>query len=393
MIVITTKKGKSAKIKNNYLWLFSDEIKEVVGSKEMGIANLFSEEGEFMGKGLFNKNSNKAFRLLTHEDKNIDTEFFTWRFRRALDYRKRFYKNDVYRMINAESDFIPGLIIDRYTDYFVIQIRHPVLEYYKNNIVDALVYTFKNTIKGIYERSDFESSPEFNLKRNVEILYGEIPEIISITENDIKYDIKLLEGQKTGFFMDQRNTRRESVKLIEQFNYSGEKALDLFCYTGSFALNMAKAGMIATGVDKSASDIETARRNAEINNLSDKTDFNVFDAFSWDSKFNGEYRMIIIDPPSLIKEKKEIPYGKRLFASLMAKGIKMLKKPGIIGLCSCAYHIGWNELEESIRRGCADTNSRVTIISQSIQSPDHPWMMQMPETLYLKCYWSYIDNN
>jgi len=393
MIVITTKRGKSSKIKNNYLWLFSDEIKEIIGDARMGIANLFSEEGEFLGKGLFNRNSKKTFRLLSHEDNKIDMEFFIWRFRKALDYRKRFYNSNVYRMINAESDMLPGLIIDRYNDYFVIQIRHPVLEEYKSHIIDALVYTFKNSIKGIFERSDFESSPESNLKRNIGILYGEIPEIIRIEENGIKYDVRLLEGQKTGFFMDQKDTRTKSVELATQFGFLKEKALDLFCYTGSFALNLAKAGMYATGIDKSSIDIETAKGNAALNELSDKTEFHVCDAFTWDNKHSNEYRMIIIDPPSLIKEKKEIPYGKRLFTSLMAKGIKMLKKPGIIGLCSCAYHIGWNELEESIRRGCADTNTKVTIVSQNIQSLDHPWMMQMPESLYLKCYWAYIDKN
>ena len=138
MIVITTKRGKSSKIKNNYLWLFSDEIKEIIGDARMGIANLFSEEGEFLGKGLFNRNSKKTFRLLSHEDNKIDMEFFIWRFRKALDYRKRFYNSNVYRMINAESDMLPGLIIDRYNDYFVIQIRHPVLEEYKSHIIDAL---------------------------------------------------------------------------------------------------------------------------------------------------------------------------------------------------------------------------------------------------------------
>lgn len=391
MIVLRLKPGKAKKIKNHYFWVFSDEIDEIIGSQEKGIANLFSDKNEFLGKGFFNPNSSKSFMLLTPLDEEIDKGFFLKRISKALDFRKPFIDSGNFRLVNAESDFLPGLIIDKYGEYFIIQLRNSVIERYLPEICESIKDLFNDGVKGIYERSDFESISDYELSREVRLLYGTVPDTIEIEEFGIKYLLFLKEGQKTGFFLDQKTTRKKMTEMIKYYDLKGKRGLDLFCCTGSFALNMAKNGMFSVGIDKSITDIESAIKNAEINLLSEKTEFVTGDVFNLDFNKYPKFKLIIIDPPSLIKSKKDIPYGKKLFAELFRKGIEFCERPAIIALCSCAYHIGWNEMEEAIRIASFDMGAKSYIIDQNTQSGDHPWLVHKPETLYLKCFWVKVE--
>ena len=190
--------------------------------------------------------------------------------------------------------------------------------------------------------------------------------------------------------MDQRDNRLLSSSLVQRYQLHGMKGLDLFSFTGSFSFAMAKAGMHTLGVDKSSVDIDLAQENTLINGLEDHCQFMCEDVFAL-SGLEREYKMIVLDPPSLVKEKREKHFGKRKFTELVKKGLEFLDTPGIMGLCSCAYHIGIGELEESVRRGCEAYGYSGTIIDIGLQASDHPWMVQIPESLYLKCLWIYID--
>ncbi len=399
MIVVTVRQQKAPKIRNRYGWVFADEIADIVSDREQGIANVFAEDGEFLGKGLFLRGASKTVRMLTLKEEEIDETFFFSRFRKALALRERICRNAAYRLVNAESEMLPGLIIDRYGGYFVVQIRHPALEDKKPQIVSALRALFEESIRGILERSDFESTPEVGLERYSGVLWGEIPEETPVSVDGITYLIRLKAGQKTGLFLDQQESRAKARQLIRAYRLEGQRALDLFCYTGGFSLAMAQEGMLSTGVDKSAPDIETAKRMADRNGLANETCFITADVFYWlqdqmqdSSERRRRYGMIVIDPPSFIKSQKEKPYGKRLLTELMKASLPLLSPHGIIGLCSCSYHLGWEEMIESARRASADCGKALIAVDQNIQSPDHPWLLQMPETLYLKCLWMTVPD-
>lgn len=389
MFVITAKRGKDRKIRNLYPNLFADEIVDVIGEGDVGLANLFSSETEFIGTGLFSRHSNKQFRLLSRESLEINPDYFIKVFKRAMNKRRHLWRQGCYRLINAESDFLPGIIIDRYLDVFVLQIRHPYWSEHKRLIAHVLCELFDD-IRGVYERSDFESTPDAGLERASGLLCGEVPDEQIILENSLRYKISIPHGQKTGFFMDQRDNRAFVRDLIQRYSLAGKRALDLFSFTGSFSFNMADAGMYTLGVDKSGEDIRRAGENAQLNGLESKCSFLCEDVFELDD-LAKEYKLIILDPPSLIKNKKEKHYGTRKFSALVKKALSFLELPGIIGLCSCAYHIGVGELEEAVRRGCEEHGCFADVIAIGIQAQDHPWMVQIPESLYLKCLWVYID--
>lgn len=389
MFVITAKRGKDRKIKNLYPNLFKDEIVDVIGEGDVGLANLFSSETEFIGTGLFNRQSNKQFRLLSRDNIEIDTDYFNRIFKRAMNKRRHLWRQGCYRLVNAESDFLPGIIVDRYDDVFVVQVRHPYWTKHKKLIAGVLCELFED-IRGVYERSDFESTPDVGLERASGLLLGEVADEQIIVENAIRYKISIPHGQKTGFFMDQRDNRAFVRELIERYSLAGKRGLDLFSFTGSFSFNMADAGMNTLGVDKSIEDVNLANENALLNGLGSRCSFLCEDVFELEG-LSKEYKLIILDPPSLIKDKKEKQYGKRKFSELVKKALDFLDVPGIMGLCSCAYHIGIGELEEAVRRGCEEHGCFADVIAIGLQAQDHPWMVQIPESLYLKCLWVYID--
>ena len=214
---------------------FADELVDIQADRDLGIANVFEENGGFLGKGLFLKGASKTVRMLTLRDEEIDEPFFLRRFRRALSVRTRINPNVAYRLINAESEGLPGLIVDRYGDYLVAQIRHPALEEKKPQIISALRALYEGGIRGIFERSDFESTPEYRLNRHSGVLWGEVPEETTVWVDGIAYLIRFKTGQKTGLFLDQQASRAKARQLIRTYHLEGQPASDLLCYTGGFS--------------------------------------------------------------------------------------------------------------------------------------------------------------
>ncbi|SHE87455.1 23S rRNA (cytosine1962-C5)-methyltransferase [Marinitoga hydrogenitolerans DSM 16785] len=383
MIIVKLKKGKEKKIKNGYLWIFKNEISEITGEKIDGeICNVFSSNFEYIGKGIFSNSTNITVKILSLKDEEINESFFYNKFIKALKLRNNFGKS--YRFFHAEADGVPGLIVDKYNEYLVVQFRNKGVENKKNEIIDALLKIFDNEIKGIYERSDFETSSKEDLKRNTGRLYGvEPPDNFIIEEEGIKYIVDIKNGQKTGFFFDQRKNRL----YIRQFSKNAI-GLDAYSYTGGFALNMAKYGAKKViAVDKDEYALELLKQNAKLNGVEDVIETIYEDVELFLNNSNAIFNLVMLDPPSLIKKKAERFKGVQIFKKISELGIKRLSNFGILGLCSCAYQADITLLIESLRRSVENKGIMLQNLDIITQSNDHPWILQIPESLYLKCLW------
>ncbi len=381
---IVLKKGKEKKIKNFYLWIFKDEIEnfENVKNEPVQIIDVKSSTGEFLGKAFFNPKSHIIARILTRENEKINADFFRTKIKNAIERRKKFkIKSDAIRLIHAEADEIPGLIVDKFANYLVLQTRTAGIENFKHEIVKILTDSVK--ISGIYERSDMESRKEEGLDITSGELYGHVPRYIQIEENGLKFVVDLHYGQKTGFYLDQRDNRKKVKELI----HKGDKVLDLFCYSGAFSIYCASAGAKVIGVDSDRSATDLARENAKLNQVSDKITFLTADAFETVEQManSGEkFDLIIIDPPAMTKTKKGAEGVKWAFHKLILNSLKMLEPGGKLIVSSCAYHISLDILQEAIRFASNDAGKRLRVIDVTFQPEDHPWILQIPETLYLK---------
>ncbi len=379
MKVVFLKKGIERKIKNGYPWVFRDEIERVIGEGREGeVSNVFSKDGEFLGKG-FHTRSRISVRMLTSKDEEINADFLKRRIERAFYIRKDL--GESYRLVHAEGDFLPGLVVDKYGDGFVVQLRTKGMELLRDEITKALVGLFDPSF--VYERSDFETSSDEKLERRKGLLHGKEPEILFVKEHGIVYEVNVKSGQKTGFFFDQRRNRRKVREL------PGEKALDLYTYTGGFALNLAASGFEVIGVDKSEDDLEIARRNAKRNGL--RVSFIRSDVFEFLETDKSTYDVIVADPPSLIKRKSERKKAVSILSKLVELVSRRLNIGGTFVLCSCAYNIDVSLLVESMRRGVEGKSLFWRITEVTHQDIDHPYIAQIPETLYLKCVWARLE--
>ncbi len=381
---IVLKKGKEKKIKNFYLWIFKDEVEnfDKVKKEPVQIVDVKSSNGEFLGKAFFNPKSHIIARILTRENEKINADFFKTRIKNAIEKRKKLkIKSDAIRLIHAEADEIPGLIVDKFSNYLVIQTRTAGIENFKHEIVKILTDTVK--ISGIYERNDMESRREEGLEINSGELYGHVPRYVQIEENELKFIVDLHYGQKTGFYLDQRDNRKKVKELIRK----GDRVLDLFCYSGAFSIYCASAGANVIGVDSDRSATDLARENAKLNRVNDKVTFLTADAFETVEQManSGEkFDLIIIDPPAMTKTKKGAEGVKWAFHKLIFNSLKMLEPGAKLVVSSCAYHISLDILQEAIRFASNDLGKRLRVIDVTFQPEDHPWILQMPETLYLK---------
>jgi 23S rRNA (cytosine1962-C5)-methyltransferase len=381
---ILLKKGKEKKVKNFYLWVFKDEIENIeqLKDKPAQIVDVKSSSGEFLGRAFLNPKSHIVARMLTLEDEKINSDFFKRRIKDAIERRKKLkIKSNAVRLIHAEADFLPGLIVDKFGNYLVLQTRIAGIENFKHEIVSILTDVVKTS--GIYERSDMESRKEEGLEITSGELYGYVPRYVEIEENGLKFLVDLHYGQKTGFYLDQRDNRKKVQGLINK----GDKVLDLFCYSGAFSIYCASAGATVIGVDSDRSATDLARENAKLNNVSDKVKFLTADAFETIEEManSGEkFDLVIIDPPAMTKTKKGAESVKWAFYKLALNALKMLDPGAKLVISSCAYHISLELLQEAIRFSANDLGKRLRVIDITFQPEDHPWVLQMPETLYLK---------
>lgn len=389
-----TKKAQSS-IQLGHPWVYGEEIISSKGEYENGdLVDVVSEKGTYLGTGLLSEKSKIRVRILSNNaNETFSPEFFRRRIKYAIDYRLNVMRDDFSscRIIFGEADGFPGLTIDKYNDILVSQILSFGIEKRKDMIYSLLTQEFEKIgvkIKGIYERND-SSIRSLEGLDNFDGWYDgyEHPsngEII-INENGIKYKVDIENGQKTGFFLDQKYNR----KAISNLAY-GKNVLDCFTHTGSFGLNAAKGGANhVTCVDISQSAIDMAKENATLNGLDDKMDFVCADIFDYLPKLieeNANYDLLILDPPAFTKSRKTILDARRGYKEINYRAMKLLKRGAYFATCSCSHFMSTDMFISMLKSAARDAGIELKLIEQRRQAPDHPSLLNVPETDYLKFF-------
>ncbi len=388
MLQIFLNKNEERRISIGHQWVFSNEIEKVKGFEKNGeVAELFSSNKKFLGKGFYNKNSLIAYRHLTDKDEPIDQAFFFKRISLANSLRKKVSPaREVYRLVNSESDFLPGLIIDKFVDKYSIQIFSLGMNEYLETITKILTDNFKASL--IVEKNDNEIRTLEGLEKKEGIIFEReknSEKTFRVTIDDIKYKIDLLGGQKTGFYLDQCENR----VLIRKYISDKFKVLDLFCNEGGFALNSAKMNATEiTGIDSSVHSIEAARENSKLNGF-ENVNFICRDVFEYINELfqtSERFDFIILDPPSFTKSKKNIFTALKGYQELNYKALRLLKPNSFLFTFSCSHHISEKNFEDMLVKCSAEAKRKIQIIEFRNCSYDHPVLPQMNETKYLKGY-------
>jgi 23S rRNA (cytosine1962-C5)-methyltransferase len=382
---VILKAGKDKRIKAGHLWVYQGEIGIIgIGVKSGQVVEVLDNRGRFLGVGYYNQASQIAVRLLTTRRETIDEKFLGRRLKEALEYRERIKPNSsCYRLIFGEGDRLPGLIVDRFEDYLVVQFLTMGMEVNHDLIVNLLIDLFQP--KGIVERSDLSVRHLEELPERAGCIYGECPASLLIRDNGLKFRVDLLEGQKTGYFLDQ-SANRAALAAYAQ----GRRVLDCFCHVGSFAIHAAAYGAkITTGVDISEDAVNMAVENANLNGLDDRCQFKVANAFDYlrDQASKKEvYDLIILDPPAFTKSKQALPGAIRGYKEINLRALKLLPPGGILVTCSCSQHMNPDLFWEVINTAAADNKKRLRLLERRTQGLDHPILMGVSETEYLKCF-------
>ena len=384
MAVIVVKPESVKKLQNQYPWLYADEIADLRGDAQAGeIVELHDARGSFIARAFFNPTSHIRARVLTYDvTEKINRAFFETRLALAAARRvNALGHTNAMRVVHAEADQLPGLVIDKFADILVAQFRNAGAELFRKEIVQAMKKVLG--ARGAYERSDTQARAEEGLETRVGMLYGDVPDEIVIYEDDVEYAVNPQAGQKTGFYLDQRDNRRMWRALMGQ----GSRALDVYSYTGGFSLHAAKAGAHSLAVDKDQIALQQLEANAQRNGVSARVGARWGDAEKILESLHGEKRTfthIILDPPTLAKHKNDVPPAKQLFTRLCTHALKLLEPDGVFFLSTCAYHISVNDLIEVSRIAMSEVRRRARVVTVTYQPADHPWILQIPETLYLK---------
>lgn len=387
MARVMLKKDKEKKIQNFYPNVFKDEIKQIIGTIKTGdIVDVCGEDLTFIGRGYVVENTNALVRILTTKEETIDKKFILNRIKVAYDKRKHLNKEtNCTRIFFSEADGIPGLIVDKFDKYLSVQFRNSGVEAFRQEIINALKKVTKP--KGIYERSDVENRTHEGVEQKTGIIYGDIPDRITMEDNGLKYTVDIIDGQKTGFFLDQRDSR----KFIRPFLNSNTRFLDVFSSSGGFSVAaLAEGCQKVVAVDKNPYALKLCLENYELNGFENKFEVVEGDAFSILKTLSNrgeKYDVITLDPPSLIKKKIDIKRGKDFFYKLCVDSFKMLETGGILGVITCAYHMSLEDIIEVTRMAASKNGLCLEVIGINHQPIDHPWVLHIPETLYLKALW------
>lgn len=381
---------RSRRILQGHLWVFSNELEESPRKYEPGsLVGIYDQKEQFLGIGYINPNSLIAIRILTRQHEAVDKEFFRKKIAAALDLRKRICQNrDSFRLIYSEGDFLPGLIVDKYGDCLVLQILTYGMEMFRDVIIELLDDIF--TPNCIVVRNDSSVRALEGLPLHREIVKGTIPPYPVITENGLRFEVDPFEGQKTGFFLDQRDNRLQLKDFV-----MGGTGLDLFCYMGAWSIHLASRGAEVICVDSSERALQKAKRNAELNDLQSLLSFAKADVFTFlDEELTrsaGKYDFIMLDPPAFVKSQGRLKEAIKAYQSINQSAMKLLKRGGILATSSCSYHLGKEAFLEMLRLAAKASGRHVRLISMRSQGPDHPILLSMPETEYLKCAFLVVD--
>jgi len=379
---IILKKNEDRRIKSGHLWIFSNEILEIKYEADNGeIAEIYDYSRSFLGEGFYNKNSLIAVRLLSLEPIKDLKEFIKEKIKSAYELRKQFYPDrNSFRLVFSESDYLPGLIIDKYNDTYVLQIYSAGMQKNIDIIIDILKKEFN--AKNIFTKNESHFRKLEFLPEEDEIFLGEKNEEL-IDDGSIKYKINFERGHKTGFYFDQSDNRFFVKKFVKE-----KVVLDAFCNSGGFGLHAAKAGAKSiTFLDSSPFEIENAKYNYDLNELKSDLDFIVDDVFDYLERSiieNKRFDIVIIDPPAFAKSKKSLAKAKKGYEKLNKLAIQIINDAGYLVTSSCSHHLEKDEFIKIVNSAALKSNRKIQLIHFNDASLDHPRIPSMEETTYLK---------
>ena len=388
--MVTVKKGEARSLKAGGLWIYDNEIDTITGAVEDGeLVRVNDFDGYVLGTGFINRKSKLTVRMLTRDkDAEINEEFLEKRVRAAWEYRKKTVDTSSCRLIFGEADFLPGLVVDKFSDVCVVQSLALGIDRLKPVILDALKKVLADdgiTLRGIYERSDAKVREQEGMERFKGFLTEPFDTEVEITENGVKYLVDIADGQKTGFFLDQKYNRLAVQKLCKD-----AKVLDCFTHTGSFALNAGIAGASSVlGVDASELATEQARKNAELNGLSDTVKFqcaDVFELLPELERAGEQFDVVILDPPAFTKSRNSVKNAVRGYREINIRGLKLVKDGGYLCTCSCSHFMTPELFTEVIGQAARSVHRRLKQVEYRTQAPDHPILWSSEESYYLKFY-------
>lgn len=388
--VVNLKKGEGRTIKSGGMWIYDNEIASVMGSFQDGdIVIVRDFDGYPLGKGFINRNSKIRVRLMTRDiEQAIDRDFIRKRLLDAWNYRKKTVDTASCRIVFGEADFLPGMVIDKFSDVLVVQSLALGIDRYKEMIVELLKEILEQdgvTVRGVYERSDAKVRKQEGMERIKGFIGEAFDTEVEIVENGVKYYVDVKEGQKTGFFLDQKYNRQAIRRLC-----GNAKVLDCFTHTGSFALNAGQAGAASVlGLDASETGVEQARKNAALNGLSDTVSFECADVFEKlpELERQGEqFDVIILDPPAFTKSRSSIKNAVKGYREINLRAMKLIRDGGFLATCSCSHFMSYELFTKTITQAAANVHKRLRQVEFRTQAPDHPILWAADESYYLKFY-------
>lgn len=380
--VLRLAKNQDRRLRSGHLWVFSNEIAAIEGAPGAGAEVLVEDHrGSPVGVGLYNPHSLIAARLYSRAPRAVDAALLRDRLRRAAELRARLYPSETtFRLVYGESDYLPGLVVDRYGDYFAVQSLTAGIEQRIETVLDLIEEEWKPA--GIVCRRDPPAREREGLALLPPLVRGEVPDRVDAIHEGLVLTVDLREGQKTGEFLDQRDNRRRVAQEAR-----GRRVLDLYCHTGLFALRCALAGASSVlGIDRSAPAIERARRNAERNAAGRPCEFREGDVESAMDAFvrDGErFDLVVLDPPSLVKSRKDLPDGVRKYVSVNTQALRLLRPDGILATASCSHHVDSTLFLDIQREASKRAKTELRLVDVMGQSRDHPVLLAARETSYL----------
>ena len=404
MVTIQLRPGGTHRVLAGHCWVYDNEIGQIIGSPPDGsIVKLLDPRGRFLGVGFYNSKSQIRVRLLSRHSDEITMDFLRDRIAAAWEYRRRRRQDatadpalpgapphvgayeaigtDCCRVVSSEADLLPGLIVDKYADHLVLQTLTLAFDRRKADIVQLLADLLKP--RAIVERNDAPVRKFEGLEATRGVLLGDSDGKLNVDFGGLKFDLSLLEGHKTGFYLDQQVNYARVAALA-----AGKRVLDAFSYMGAFSLFCAKAGAAhVTGVEIDESNVAVAKANAEANGLADKIDFraqNAFDFLAASQKAGETYDLIILDPPSFTRTRANVNEAARGYKEIHVRALRMLQPGGLLATFCCSHHVTREMFEQIIAEAAGDTRRDVRLLERLSQSPDHPILPAVPETEYLK---------
>jgi 23S rRNA (cytosine1962-C5)-methyltransferase len=377
---VTVNRKGEIRIERGHPWVFRSDLVREVGVSPGAVVQVMGAKDRPLGFAFYSSRSEIRLRMVAHGD-SLPTTFLRDRLRGAIRWRDTVASGaEACRLVHGEGDGLPALVVDRYGEYLVVQTLSQGTDALKAEIVEALVEELHP--KGILARNDPKVRALEGLEQEVGLLHGTVPETVEVKEGDVRFSVDPWKGQKTGMFLDQRENH-----LVAR-DYARGRVLDGFTYDGGFALQVAAQASTVVAVDLSADALARVRSNAQRNGLTnvETRDANVFDLLHDLSKAGEKFDTVILDPPAFAKSKGAVEKARRGYKEINLRALKLLNPGGILVTCSCSYHVHEADLEDILAEAARDAGATVTVVEKRRQGRDHPVVLGVPETYYLKCF-------